>query len=236
MTFTKRKMINDFPFNEQAVENYPQTYNERMAFNVNLILNMLCDHQNHNLNEMEEVVLYCSTIINICRTDTFNVNLYSRNSKIFKTLRDCGYSEEEIFNNKERFFPTICSNDLNDLMQEIIIIFEFLIQYKRGVIDNIVIDEVFTNYKVKNNTNLYWALSEHFKNKYKFGYNTDVEISFDVDDDYMLSLLIKQYRKLTSNSAQKKQSLIMILNESFKFRFNLRYHHLGVVLGKIKNF
>nr|UYO08064.1 hypothetical protein [Crinivirus sp.] len=184
-----------------------------IANNFNIILELIHNYTLHDVLELNRGLDYCIVMINICKRENFSINLYSRHSRIYTTLRDSGLSEEELFNNKHKYFPDLNNYDVESICQELIPIFDFLIKQKSGICENFTLSYIFSNYKVKDLPSFTWSLREYLTKSFKFGYLTRLEISLNIQDEYDFMKKIKSFLKFNKYSYKSNSDIISAIIE-----------------------
>nr|AVL25837.1 hypothetical protein [Arracacha latent virus C] len=231
---------------EEEMDNFPiiqdfshQNVNDgtdRIAYNVNLVLNTAIDHNLHDVFSLEKTLVFCHTLKNLFNVKDVRVNLFSRNSKVYEMLVNSGYPESEILDNKDKYFPTLTSWQLITILENLIPIFDLLVDCKRGLIDNVALIHIFDNYLINDITGLNWALSSYLCYKYRFISETNVEFSLDIEDERLLQSHIYKYKIYYKNSSKKKRDFTKILNENLRFRVKLDFNSMGLSVPYVKNF
>nr|BAV38113.1 p26 protein [Beet pseudoyellows virus] len=207
---------------------------DMLASNVNIILNILQDHRQHDNFELQNALNSCSTVINVCNLQTEDVNLFSTHSKVYQDLKSVGVSHEELSSQRSKYFSTLSTEDLKYLMFDVANIFRLLLVARKNLVDNVALISIFTNYNVTDIPSFNRAITEYFSKAYPMSYYCQQEYAIDVADEYRFSHLLKSIKFPNKRSYIKKGELIEICKESLIFKISINYDHLGLNIKTIK--
>ncbi|WBP49982.1 P27 [Mulberry crinivirus] len=207
----------------------------RLANNVNIILDLVQNHASHDIFELSKAIDYSLVMVNLCKREYLTINLFSRFSQVYSTLRDSGISDSELYHNRQRYFPTLSTYDVEKLLHELIPVLEFLIKYKSGLCESFVIDHIFSKYRVSSISKFTFAVQNYFQRHYKFGDNTEFQVALNILDEYKFKKYIKSLNLLKKSRANDKLDLIKLVNNNIKFQINFKFYDIGLRLKSVNN-
>ncbi|ADU25040.1 p28 [Diodia vein chlorosis virus] len=220
---------------DQDISRSSTMTNDRIASNINQVLNVTNDFKRYTVAELEHNLLCCEALMTYAALNTFDVSLFSENSSTFKVLRDSGHDEEEIKQNKQFYFPVLNDFDVKTIMYDISKVLKFLIRYKMGYFENFDINTIFAYYHVNNFQRINFAIKDMTLTDMQVNDQVDAVFYLDVDNSYWLKTLLKKCANFSKTGEEKRLILKTYINEHLKFKFAFRYNISSFKIPEVSN-
>ncbi|ALE18225.1 26.9-kDa protein [Tetterwort vein chlorosis virus] len=207
-----------------------------ISHNFNSIVNIIENYCMYDVHVIDAAIETSHILINMCKTCSGEINLYSLNNKRVESLRQMNISVNQVVEEKHTLFPTLKGWQLEEIIYQLIPVLSFLRSVMTCIMDDFNVNNLFAVHKITCVSELNDSLYYYLKNKFNFGENVLVDISLFVDNsDKLENLMLKQkIRKYLDKNA--REYLKEYITKNIMFELNFSFTCFGINIKQIKNF
>uniref|UniRef100_A0AAU6NE48 27 kDa protein n=1 Tax=Yam virus 1 TaxID=3123105 RepID=A0AAU6NE48_9CLOS len=208
----------------------------QIAKNLCSIINILEKAHIHTIDELKNVRDLSHVVMSMCEYASDTINLYAENNKMQNILLQAGMTPVSIYAARNKLFPTLPNYLVKNILEDIIDVLNFLVDYKEKIMDEFKITSFVSMYKIRSTANVTNHINDYLNSIYRF--KTDIRVSFCVKDNSndQLYEIIRNLNEKTYMKYKIKNQLIKFINENLLFEINFFYGKYGLSIEKIKNF
>lgn len=202
---------------------------------VNRAINILSDYSQHTLPELKECRFELGCVRNLCNNDDFNVNLGSDNNNLFQGLNRLGIRSDSLRLNSDRFFPSLSSKVMTNIIDSLSSVLEFIIDLNHSGFSTLWVGEISTIYDISCFDKLIDAIYRFLLYTYNFPEEVQFHMTVNLFDNDILKIISKSNKRKRPLSDQERVILANGITHGLHFEFSFVYRSLGLYLPKVTN-
>nr|AEA92666.1 p28 [Sweet potato chlorotic stunt virus] len=201
----------------------------------NRAVNLLTDYPQHTIPELRESRFELGCIRSLCENDDFNINLGADNNNLFQGLNKLGVRADSLRVNSERFFPSISSKVMTNVIDSISSVMEFVIDLNHSGFSTLWVGEIMTIYDVNSFDKLVDAIYRFLLYTYNFPEEVQFHMTLNLFNDDILKIISKAKKKIRPLSDSERVLMAKSITKGIHFEFHFTYRSLGLYLPKVTN-
>nr|AWO72976.1 p28 protein [Sweet potato chlorotic stunt virus] len=201
----------------------------------NRAVNLLTDYSQHTIPELRESRFELGCIRSLCENDDFNINLGADNNNLFQGLNKLGVRTDSLRVNSERFFPSISSKVMTNVIDSISSVMEFVIDLNHSGFSTLWVGEIMTIYDVNSFDKLVDAIYRFLLYTYNFPEEVQFHMTLNLFNDDILKIISKAKKKIRPLSDSERVLMAKSITKGIHFEFHFTYRSLGLYLPKVTN-
>nr|AGS80294.1 p28 [Sweet potato chlorotic stunt virus] len=201
----------------------------------NRAINLLTEYSQHTVPELRESRFELGCIRSLCENDDFSINLGADNSNLFQGLNKLGVRSDSLRVNSERFFPSISSKVMTNVIDSISSVLEFVIDLNHSGFSTLWVGEIMTIYDATSFEKLVDAIYRFLAYTYNFPEEVQFHMTLNLFNDDILKILNKAKRKLRPLTDSERIAMAKSITKGLHFEFHFTYRSLGLYLPKVTN-
>nr|AEO37526.1 p28 [Sweet potato chlorotic stunt virus] len=201
----------------------------------NRAVNLLTDYSQHTIPELRESRFELGCIRSLCENDDFNINLGADNNNLFQGLNKLGVRADSLRVNSERFFPSITSKVMTNVIDSVSSVMEFVIDLNHSGFSTLWVGEIMTIYDVNSFDKLVDAIYRFLLYTYNFPEEVQFHMTLNLFNDDILKIISKAKKKIRPLSDSERVLMAKSITKGIHFEFHITYRSLGLYLPKVTN-
>nr|QPB11222.1 hypothetical protein [Sweet potato chlorotic stunt virus] len=201
----------------------------------NRAVNLLTDYVNHTIPELRESRLELGYIRNLCEKDDFNINLGVDNNSLFQGLNGLGVRSDSLRVNSERFFPSVSSKVMTNVIDSVSAVMEFVIDLNHSGFSTLWVGEIMSIYDVSNFDKLVDAVYKFLVYTYNFPEEVQFHMTLNLFNHDVLKIIKKAKDKVRPLNDNERIVMAKNITQGLHFEFHFTYRSLGLYLPKVTN-